>query len=297
MRFLCVAAMIASAAFGATVASTVVIGHDNSNKPIPRFSNGFMIFYERTRPAVTVYDREGKRIAQTVLQIEGADVINIVDVTADRKGSTITSASIRSHDGQRVVSALIWLGTDGRIQRVVRLDSFAARKLHVTPSGSLLALGAERDSGARETSDHQMVLVFSPDGRMISSIAHRSTFASRIHPSADGFLFSNGKSFGIFSPINNAYIEYAMSGQQTGKWTVPQQSRVDFTGGGLMESGEIFVGGQDSDTGSPFALKLDRSTGVWHPIVIPAKFAVPIGVEGGQLMLYGRPPSLIGLRP
>jgi len=221
MKISCIAtAMVVTTTLGASaIVSTVAIGHDNSNKPIPRYSNGVVIFYERTRPALTVYDREGRRLSQTVLRIEGADVINILDVAADSSGRTIAAASVRSHDGRQVVSALIWSGVNGQIERVVRLDSFAARRVSVTPAGPVFAFGAERDTGGRDTANHQMALLFSAEGKMVSSLAHRSTFASApIHPSSDGFLFSNRQSFGVFSPLSGIYAEFSLTGQQTGTW-------------------------------------------------------------------------------
>ncbi len=289
--------------FGATITSTIAIDRNNANKPIPRFVNGFTVFYDRDAQTVTSYDRSGKLNTQAVLKLPDVARITITDVTADSAGRLVVAGSASDSSGQYGTSILIWINPDGSVERVVRPDAFAVRRVLFTPGGMLLALGGSRDSNLRETPSHDMVREYGSDGRIVRTLAPRTTFSdSRRHPSADAFLTANQEVFGIYSRATETYAEYASSGSLLGKWTIAMPAETDITGVGLTRSGFFYLGGFASRTGAPIAYKLDRASGSLSLVEIPKdsqsiRITGLLAAEDDSLIFYCRPTSILKLLP
>lgn len=290
-------------AFGATITSTVTIDRNNANKPIPRFVNGFTVFYDRDAQTITSYDRSGKLNTQAALKLPDVARITIIDVTADSAGRLVVAGSASDSSGQYGASVLIWLKPDGGVEKVVRPDAFAVRRVLFTPGGILLALGGVRDVNLRETSSHDMVREYGPDGRLLRTLAPWTTFSdSGRHPSADGFLAANQEMFGIYSRATETYAEYSSSGSLLGKWTIALPAETDITGVGLTRSGFFYLGGFASRTGAPVAYKLDRATGGLSPVDVPkdsqpVRIAGLLAAEDDSLIFYSRPTSIVKILP
>ncbi len=295
--------LITLTAFGASISSTVTIDRDNSNKPIPRFVNGFTIFNDRDAQTISSYDRSGKLRTHAILKVPDVARVTIIDVSADSSGRLVVAGSAEDGSGQYGATVLIWLKSDGSPERVVRPESFAVRRVLFTQEGTLLALGGSRDSNLRETPSHDMVREYSPDGRLLRTLVPRTTFSnSPRHPSADAFLVANQDGFGIYSRATATYAQYTKAGELLGKWTITLPGETDITGVGLARNGSFYLGGFASRTGSPLAYQLDRTTGRLVSVAVPASSASArvsglIATEDDSLIFYSRPTAIVKFTP
>jgi hypothetical protein len=97
---------------GATLIETVPIPRENSGKPIPRYVNGYTLFYDTDGQTVAAYDRSGALRNQTQLSLPDGARLTISDVTADASG-TLAVAGAAVGSGQQIANLIVWINPDG----------------------------------------------------------------------------------------------------------------------------------------------------------------------------------------
>src|SRR5215813_3778604 len=128
-------------AFAADSGSTVLISQDNSGRPLPRFGNGFTVFYDRETGTVSSFNARGELQTDVSLSLPESSRVVIRDVTANSAGVIAVAASAFSRDQQRVASVLIFVTVTGQIDRVVQTSPFASSRILFAPNGHLWAVG------------------------------------------------------------------------------------------------------------------------------------------------------------
>ena len=92
LSFICIALSAAE------IKNTTVFNRDNTGKSIPRFANGYAIFYDREAESVSWFLLDGTPRGQVKLSLPETSRINIVDVCARADGTIAVSATALSQD-------------------------------------------------------------------------------------------------------------------------------------------------------------------------------------------------------
>jgi hypothetical protein len=292
-----------SESIGAGIVNTLPLAKDNTGKPVPRFVNGYTLFYDRDQGTVEAFDRAGSRVMNVTLSLPDLGRINIVDVTASTAGRVVVLGSAISRDRTQFASVLIWIRPDGQTEKVVRLNPYAATRILFSGNGHLWAAGMARDSSFQETPEHDVLIEFDEHGEFVKSVLPRSMFAGAVgHPAGGGYLATSGDRIGLYSEMGRAYVEYDLAGHLIGKWGIAHLPNVKRpTGVGLTSNGEFYVGGweksKEAAAGRAVVYRLDRTTGQFVQFELPGVDATPkmlglLGVDKDDLVLHCNPPSL-----
>src|SRR5262250_3252530 len=122
IAFLLIAGVTATP--GETIAGITPISRDNSNKPVPKFSNGFTIFFDRNLQTVDLYDKNASLRTTAILRLPDTGKFLISDVSASSKGILAISGTTVSNNGDRLATVIVWCGQQGQIERVVKTEPF-----------------------------------------------------------------------------------------------------------------------------------------------------------------------------
>lgn len=289
---------------GAAIKDTLEISRDNSGMPIPRFSNGFTIFQDRDAQTLTVYDATGAIRTLANYSLKDTQRVTLRDVAASSDGNLVLAATAVSTAGNQSASSLIWINTKGETIRVVRTSPFGVSRVIFSPEGTVWAFGLVRDADGKNDSAHDVLREFDSSGKQIRTALPWKSFPSGRHPAGEARLVGNRDRFGVFSESGGEYVELNWNGTIAGRWLIDAGSAgKSVLGAGLTSSGNLFVGRADRDPGgAPATIRLDRALGKFVPVAVPAehgprKFSGLLGVEGEDLVLYGKPTSLTRFRP
>lgn len=304
---LSIALLGVSSLFAATVVGTQMLGRDNTGKPIPRFSNGYTIFYDRDQQAIVVYDSAGVIRTQSTLSLPDAIKIVINDVSANRQGTIAVSATAVGRDDHSAF-VVVWIKADGQIERVVRTNPFAPRKIAFDGRGHLWAFGVLQDDQRRPVVEHDTLREYDAQGILLQSTLPTSQFGGcSLHPASRSVLLaSSDNSLGIYSQACQAYIEITESGELVGRWRLPSIGKLKAVfHGGLSSTGTFYLGGFENGSGSSpgraVVYRLDKASGNLIPIELPGgagstTMLTLLGLENEDLVFYGKPSSLVRIR-
>lgn len=294
-------AVTAGTAFIASGEEVIRIDRSNGGKPVPRFSNEFLIFFDRELATVTSYKADGVMQVNTTLSLPGTSKLQVREVCADRDGTLAVAASATSSDGTSVVSTLFLIGANGQTLRAWQTPAYGPLRLVFSPAGSLWTIGREYDGTFRDIPEHMLLREYSRDGKLIRSALPRTSFASPRHPVGSVFLASGADRLGVFSDAAGEYVELDWSGNVRGRWPLPGRSKAEgfYSGAAISAAGEFYAGSMANNEQMTLqVVRLERDTGRLVPVPVPAqkgdvRASMFLGVSGDELVLYGRPSSMI----
>ncbi len=284
------------------IKSTAVFQRDNTGKPVPRFMNGYAVYYDRQAATVTWYLIDGTAKGETKLTLPETSRINIIDVCARKDGTIAVAATALSQDSDRSVPVIFWLRPDGTVGRIVRTSPFVSLRILFSPGGNLWAVGKVNDAAYRETPRHDILQEFDQVGKFVRSALPVGDFAGVPgHPALQAILVGNGATLGLYSPQTDDYIELDWQG------TVKSRSRIlavwpkstSIVGATLTATGALYVGGvQSGSAPGPVLYRLDRAQAKFAPVEVP-RTAGPLNLvtllasEGDDLLFYAKPSGVV----
>jgi hypothetical protein len=298
--FLSLGLACSAAIFGATAKDTVVMPRDNTGKPLPRFINGFTIFYDRDLQTVLSYDAMCAPKINITLALPETSRITILDVTARKDGMLAVAASAYSLDQQQAALVVFLIKPGGQIDRVVRTNPFAATRIIFGSNGHLWAVGKVHDEAFKETAHHDILREYDEQGQLVRTMLSTDSFRTTSPPPAGQVLLvANRDRVGVYSQTANEYIEFDLLGNLAGRWSTPTFPKsTAIVGAALTATGIFCVGGiTRGEDGKTVAYRFNRASGQFNPIDLPTyggatQLVTLLGVEDNDLVLYGKPASI-----
>lgn len=282
----------------AVIEQDLVVTRSFSNKPLPRFGDGFLLAYDFENATVWSSDRTGRVFLNEVkATLPDVTRMQIKDVTASANGMVAVTGTAFHRDGS-LVSVIVWINSSGEAVRAVRTTPFAALRITFAKDGTLWAMGRVHDHEFNPVPGHQILRRYDQEGRLIRTLLPEQTFSSpRRHPADGGFLLAAADRIGVYSVAANEWVEVSLEGEILGRWhTPPQPSRdVMITGAALTASGDFYLSMQkDGPIASEVSFpvyRFDKPSGTFQPVTLPS---VPgsqnglllLGSEGENLILY-----------
>jgi hypothetical protein len=183
----------------ATEGLEIFINRNFARKPIPQWNGGYLLGYELyplSAPPVFAYDRNGTKLFERSLVLEGAHEVFLRSTAASRDGRFAFSGTAVSAAGARV-GFIAFLGKVGRLIQVVRPERFYPQHSCFTADGTLWVAGTVGSDKNRVEEDHNVLRAYSSHGTLKFSLLPRSSFApvsrdrgESPHPAVDGRTLS-----------------------------------------------------------------------------------------------------------
>lgn len=286
------ALFLARSAVYAADDSIITIQRDNSNKPLPKFSNGWTLFYEHNPPKVIAYDSDGRLKFESSFAMKGVKQLMIVDLAASVSGKVVICASVTSDSDEQRAAVLIWVNPSGTVEKVVRTSPFGASRVVFGPGDQVWALGLVRGTDGKSDQPHDVLRMYDQSGVLIKTALPRQGFAK--NPVSGAIMITTNDRFGILSSPNQQYVEFDWSGKELGRWRFefPANHRPDIIGAGLTSTGELVVANTGIAGKESVSYRFDRSNGQLIPSTHLSerdgvRYIQVLGSEGNRLVIYG----------
>lgn len=270
----CVSAILCQTAYGG---DEVVVPRNFMGQPVPKWENGFFVGFEFTperSPSVYAYDRNGNKVFETWLELDGAYKVVLRSMAASRDGRFAFSGVAENGSATRVFF-IAFLDSAGRIVRVNRLDRIAARHLCFSADGTLwAAVQPVLQYPDLTAPEHDVLRAYSPSGDLKFSLLPRSSFAAtpddplQSHPVADGQsaasqLAANGSEVAFMSSGFKELVRVSLAGKLLSRVRMERPAKSYLTGFALAPTGGVYASTQEDDPGD--AKKLDFAFYRWNP--------------------------------
>ena len=295
-------ALLALGAFllqGSATGGEFSLDRDWSGRPVPQYHNGFFAGFELDSFAnslpVYLYDSRGQKVFDGQLKLdEQARRVAPRSIAVSKEGVVAVAGS--AFAGQSAANFIAWLGKDGQLIRVVRMNNFAPLQLCFTHDGTLWAAG-RYSPPQRHDPEHDVLRAFDRQGRLKFSLLPRSSFAAGdAHPVRVARLACNGSHVALLSVTHREMVIVSASGQILSRnsfdWPVQDPYVTGFVTG---SSGEVAVSlrhfekGKRAPSYSLFAWL--PAEGRWSPIRLPEQegsrpsFQAVFAWEGNQMLV------------
>ena len=182
----------------ATEGQEIFINRDFGRKPTPRWSNGYLLGFELDPPSAPpafAYDRNGTRLFERPLSLEGVREVFPRSTAATRDGQFAVAGTAVALTGARV-GFIAFVDRAGRLTHVVRPEKFYPQHLCFTSDGTLWAAGTVGNDGRGEEA-HNVLRAYTSERVLKFSLLPRSSFAptsrspvENPHPAVDGRILS-----------------------------------------------------------------------------------------------------------
>lgn len=163
---LCVAGMAADRL--AAPSKSVRIPELAASNSVPKWERGMFLYRDFDTATLYAYDESGALLMRTPLSIEGADRVNVVDMTVSPHGGFAASGSAWSKDGAGA-AFIVWLDSTGNVVRTVRTSPAAAMRVCFASDGTLWALVWVHRAGFQEATRYDVLRHYGADGVLIGS--------------------------------------------------------------------------------------------------------------------------------
>jgi hypothetical protein len=274
---------------------------DISNRPIPKFENGFVISFDPRPANVWLFDRQGNRVRELVLSVPSpyVSVVRISDAAASRDGRVAIAATATTDNG-KAGTLIAWFDSSGNPQKIVRTAPFASHQVAFATDGTLWAVGNVYNE--QRTSDvpvHDVVQHFDVDGRVLGTLLPNISFNTRGYPASGAFLRTANGKMAIYFVRTKEWVEIANSGELLGRWPVPIAAAARVTGIALTSSGTVlftadFPDGKNEQ--EPAVYRFDKRSGKLVQLdasALGGEYPMLLGADGDHLAIFGQRPFKI----
>lgn len=197
-----------------------------------------------TRPAVTVFDRDGKIVREAIVWFAEASVVNVGDAALTESGQLLVSAGAVKSDGT-VANVIAAFDAGGKMTQVLRTSPFVPLRICSVANGSIWAYGWDRRN--TRTNRYPVLREFSFEGGLLDSLVDGNTlprdFATGGRWHDDVGLRCNNNTVALYLGSAGELIEHDVRKPDSlVRWklpAVPEKMRV--TGYALTNSGDFFA--------------------------------------------------------
>jgi hypothetical protein len=247
----------------------------------PHWSGNVLVGCDNCRsgaPILWTIDRQSFRQA-TVLEVPGAGYVHVWDVASGLDGALAAVGYAATSDG-RFVDFVAWIAPDGSNQVITRTSPYGASVVALSPDGTIWTVGSMKDEVTSLEVDPAVLRHYDPAGRLLTTTSvhpNRQFHGANVHQ-ASRLMTSNDRVGWL--TIACEYIEFSFSAQEIGRYTCPDAAPDILSAGGvaLSSADDLLVAGKPFGPLAPLAL--DRSTGKWNPVAVPADTRSSSGLLG-----------------
>lgn len=288
--------------FGSEVTEVVRVNRDNTGKPIPKYSNGYLLFYDHDG-TITSYTATGVLATQVKAALPDTSRLLVRDVCAWADGAIGVAISAMQTEQGAAASVIIKISPTGQVERATRTTPFGVSGVVCAPNGRLWAAGREHDASYRDVPVHNVLREYDSEGRLLQSTLSTSSFAiANQHPVGSLFLVANDHSFGLYSGTANEFVQLDWSGTVTSRSITPPIARSSAVviSAALTPADELYLGGvAKAKGGQTVTMRWDRTANTFQPVSIPelagddVRTMNVLGAAGSQLIFYAKPSGMI----
>lgn len=225
--------------------------------PVPRYSGGRILAINPDMASFTLWSGNGEPGPSVTLAPAdfGASGVRIVALAAASAGGRLAaSVSFTAKEGASA-SGIVWMGPDGRVERVVRTSPFAARAVEFDQTGHLWAAGRVHDAAFEEERDFPVLRRYDAEGKLVLSALPKSSFAS-LPRSVLGEvrLAASGDHAGLLAVDGQEYVEVGPDGSVVSRRRVALPAGALVTGFALTAGGGVWLSLQHEHDSSPASI-------------------------------------------
>ena len=209
----------------------------------PRFQNGFMYSMNASRNAIWVkHVTEGLKFNK-VLEVPDSFRVQISSIAVSFDDRVAASATVIDRRGA-YVSIVALLDLDGSLIKVIRPESFRARRVGFTGDGSLWMSGFGIENN-REPPVHDILRQYDADGLLVRSLISRNSMSTEPrHPMWNAQMATSRNYVAIVSNVAKKWAVVSSEGiiVSTGSF-VADETRGNFRGFvtvAVTDSGRVF---------------------------------------------------------
>ena len=258
---------VASSAFGqlANGDNQVIVSRSFMGQPVPKWENGFLVGFElapERSPTIYAHDRDGKKLFETLFEIEGAYKVFIRSMAASRDGRFAFSGVAENGSAERVFF-IAFVDSTGRTTRVNKLERVAARHLCFAGDGTLwAAVQGVVQHPNRSAPDHEILRGYGPDGNLKFASLLRSTFVAtpedplQPHPvddsqNATSQLVANNSEVVFMTSGFKELVRVSSAGRLLSRVKMERPKNSYVSGFALGADGTIYLSTQEEDPAVP----------------------------------------------
>lgn len=243
---------------------------------MPRWSGGALVAVETNRsvhPVVRVFDEQGQQTTEMAVKIPGADWIDVRSAAHGVRGAIAICGSAKDSGG-RVAGFLTLASADGKIQNLIRTEPYVATAVTVSQDGTIWTKGAEFEPVKRTPSktENGILRHFDASGNLLAKFLPQSSLSRRELFLGIDQLASNSSRVGWYMG-RGATTYFEVVHDRLERYPTVETESVDsleFTSGlTITEDDRVFVT-KDVKGNNPELHMLDRESGRWNRIAIPA---------------------------
>jgi hypothetical protein len=285
-----------------------------SQWPYLQFEHGKFVGYDSLAGKVGIIEADGSGERQIAVQIPEATKVGINDVSLQANGSLLVAGWAAKADGTWA-SIIAEYSGKGELNRIVRLDNFAADHICSVENGKVWALGRDKEAEAKKEApiaSYSMLREFSMErGELTSSFqkksdGHEFPYAMDIACTKTGvfayfpttgtvleYRFKDGlvkERKGLLAPLG----KYNLTGFAVSDTGTAYLSFVKYENEGKLSKKVTNIFAMDLATGSNFAkmsVLLDDQGQSLSPSVVKL-----IGVSGQEVLMKRGPEEIVSAR-
>jgi len=224
-------------------------------------------------PLFRTYDATGRLVREFRLSIAGAARVNVYSggFSCGRDGTVAVCGSAYSADS-RGAGFIALAPADARPQTVIRMTSYAPRRVVVAGDGSIWVAGRELHDGRENDPHHAVLRRYGPAGQLLGQWLPKSslTLVPGVgHPVMFSHLVASQHRVGWYSPAANQYVEYTPDGSESRRVPLPQADHENHPNVALCDDGTVYAQVVSRNAGTPRSsalYKLDVGSVVWSRV-------------------------------
>jgi hypothetical protein len=289
-------ALLLGAAVGGIETSR--IHYPFGNKPLPRWTGGALVGWERPAPLFYAFDKSGLQVGNITITVPQASEISVRRVTRGADGSYAAGGIAYLNTGP---AAFLWrISADGQQQRAFPTLAYIPLEVTIAADGMIWTAGVEKETAKLEYEnyvEHDIIRRFRPDGQPAGSWLRYPELKStaNTHPAHPSFLIATRDRVGWYPDRGRDYFEFSLEGEIIGRYpAAPMGPRQQLKGFALCDDGGAYASRETyrERGGAELweVLALDRKTGTWNLVANTpkSKWGWIYGCEGDRVVSWSR---------
>ncbi|HVN03250.1 MAG TPA: hypothetical protein VMT86_02465 [Bryobacteraceae bacterium] len=199
-------------------------------------------------PTLHIYGRSGDEVQSILVQIPGAQLINVFNDQVARSADGYVALSGIAYGGEdNAAGFLLIIPPAGADQLVVRTEPYVVSALAFSPDGVIWTAGREKDNSGRDkgpNGNYSIVRRFDKKGKVIGAALASTEFSGRGAPVQGSRFVGSRDRVGWFAPEAQRYIEFSLDGVERASYPLSVRLK-DVDGVALCDDNTLWVSVKD----------------------------------------------------
>ena len=232
-----------------------------------------------SKPAITLYDRDGHVVLEAVVWFKDAYRIGISDVAVSKSRNLVVAGGMTDNAGV-ITHFIASIDKNGALDRVIQTTPFIPIYACAAEDGTVWSYGFDRDDQGNAVVGSPILRQYSFEKGQLRAVLDKSTLDSsawrlmRGRYPGEVNMRCNSQEVGLFNGARSEWIQFnfATNAVRVSKVApLPATNHLRITGFALTDSGEVVISWHDRLSHSPrsgiFSLTFDSSgAGSWVPV-------------------------------